>query len=111
MSNAKPREVKGLIVFMRYYSAKRIVGKSLPPSRSQWWFLGGALASHPSGRVLMCPEKNHFTPNFFYTGFTEYLHCLMVGDVSVDCTETVDSGGIRFCKPCGAAIRKKLRRW
>jgi len=43
--------------------------------------------------------------------YEEEIDCLMVGDASVDCTETVDSGGIRFCKPCGAAIRKKLRRW
>jgi len=42
--------------------------------------------------------------------YEEEIDCLMVGDAEVDCTEEVDTGGLRFCEPCNSAIRKKMRR-
>ena len=42
--------------------------------------------------------------------YEEQIDCLMVGDVSVYCTETVDFGGIRFCHRCLRIIRGKIRR-
>jgi predicted Zn-dependent protease len=41
--------------------------------------------------------------------YEQEIDCLMVGDADVDCTESVDSGGIRFCSACYSAIRRKLR--
>jgi len=39
--------------------------------------------------------------------YEEEIDCLMVGDETVDCTEGVDSGNIRFCETCAAVIHKK----
>jgi predicted Zn-dependent protease len=41
--------------------------------------------------------------------YEEEVDCLMVGDADVDCTETVDSGGIQFCRHCQAMLQKRLR--
>lgn len=41
--------------------------------------------------------------------YEDAIDCLMVGDETVDCTEGVDSGNLRFCEVCTAGIQKKLR--
>ena len=41
--------------------------------------------------------------------YEEEEDCLMVGDEKVDCTDEVDSGGIRFCEECAAGIERNRR--
>ena len=41
--------------------------------------------------------------------YEEGVDCVMIGDATVDCTETVDYGGILFCNDCASDLRKNLR--
>jgi len=60
-------DVPAMMVDGVFLSKERCMVVALPVM-ARWM----AFASHPSGRILMCSVKNHFTPNFFHTGFTEY---------------------------------------
>jgi predicted Zn-dependent protease len=42
--------------------------------------------------------------------YKEDVDCVMIGDATMDCTETVDDGGIVFCNDCASGLRKKLRK-